>query len=124
MTLLSVFGSIFVCVLGLAIDAQDSARLSAGYVVGSGDQIAFRVTNAEEINDKPIPVDLSGYVRLPMVGRFRVAGLTVAQIEAELTERLKAYFLHPDVSVSIAEFRSQPVSVIGAVRNPGIQQLQ
>jgi polysaccharide export outer membrane protein len=112
------------CILGLVSDGQDTSRLSAGYVVGPGDQIAFRVVNADEINDKPIPVDLSGYVRLPMVGRFRVAGLTVAQIEAELTGRLNAYFLRPDVSVSIAEFRSQPVSVIGAVRNPGIQQVQ
>lgn len=124
MSIIGIFGSVLFCVLGLTPETQDTTRLSAGYVVGSGDQIAFRVTNAEEINDKPIPVDLSGYVRLPMVGRFRVAGLTVAQIESELSDRLKPYLLRPDVSVTIAEFRSQPVSVIGAVRNPGIQQVQ
>lgn len=119
-----IFGIIFAIVLGLTPDTQDVNRVHSGYVVGPGDQIAFRVVNAEEINEKPVAVDLSGYVRLPMIGRFRVGGLTVSQIETEAGERLKAFFLRPDVSVSIIEFRSQPVSVIGAVRNPGIQQVQ
>ncbi len=111
-------------VLGLTPDLQDASRVNSGYLVGPGDQLVFRIVNSEEVNDKPVAVDLSGYVRLPMVGRFRVGGLTVAQIETEASERLKTYFLRPDVSVSVVEFRSQPVSVIGAVRNPGVQQVQ
>jgi polysaccharide export outer membrane protein len=99
-------------------------RKSPGYILGPGDQISVSIVNLEEINDKPIPIDLNGYVRLPLVGPLQVSGLTVAQVEAELTKRLKTYVLRPDVSVSIVEFRSQPVSVIGAVRNPGVQQVQ
>src|SRR3989442_8845489 len=94
------------------------------YILGPGDQITVRVTNLEEINDKPFLIDTSGYVRIPMAGRIKVAGMTVAQVETEVTSRLKQYVKRPDVAVSVAEFHSQPVSVIGSVRTPGVQQVQ
>jgi polysaccharide export outer membrane protein len=48
----------------------------------------------------------------------------VEQLENGIAERLKSYVKEPEVSVEIAEFRSQPVSVIGSVRNPGVHQLE
>ncbi len=97
---------------------------ASGYVLGPGDQITIRVVNFEEINDKPIAIDLSGCIHLPMLGKIPVSGLTVEQAGTEISRRLETYVNHPDVSVSVAEFRSQPVSVIGAVKNPGVQQVQ
>lgn len=94
------------------------------YTVGPGDQLIFRVINAEEIGDKPILVDLNGSIQVPVVGRLQVGGSSISQIEELVRRRLESYLLHPDVSISVAEFRSQPVSVIGAVRNPGIHQVQ
>ena len=67
---------------------------------------------------------MSGYLRLPMVGRIRAAGLTVEQLQAEIVSRLRQYIKEPDVAVDVTDFRSQPVSVIGAVKNPGVHQLQ
>lgn len=104
--------------------AGNKAGIDSSYILGPGDQITVRAVDVEQITDKPIPVDLNGDIRLPMAGRLRVSGLTVPQVEADITKRLKTYVLHPDVSVSIAEFRSQPVSVIGAVKTPGVQQVQ
>lgn len=100
------------------------ARAAAGYVLGAGDQISIHVVNFEEINDKPIPIDLSGRIHLPLVGEIQVSGITIQQLESELTRRLKKYVLNPDVSVSVTDFRSQPVSIVGAVRTPGVQQVQ
>jgi polysaccharide export outer membrane protein len=104
--------------------AQGDRAVTAGYVLGPGDQIAVHVVNFEEINDKPVSVDLSGSIRLPMVGLIPVSGLTIEQVASEISKRLETYVKHPDVSVSVTEFRSQPVSVIGAVKNPGVQQVQ
>jgi polysaccharide export outer membrane protein len=92
-------------------------------VLGPEDQIVVRVLGAEEIESKPYTLDLSGHIRLPYVGRVQAAGLTIEQLEAELVRGLKTYFREPDVSVSVVEFRSQPVSIIGAVKNPGVHQL-
>jgi len=55
---------------------------------------------------------------------MHIAGLTAAQVEAEITKRLKTYVLRPDISVAVTEFHGQPVSVIGSVRTPGVQQVQ
>jgi len=122
-----------ICAISLLSAAPAPSQISppaqgavngADYVLGSGDQIAVHAVDVEEIDDKPILVDTSGYVRLPLAGRIRVSGLTVAQVETEIADRLKTYLLHPDVSVSIADLRSQPVSVIGAVKNAGVVQIQ
>jgi polysaccharide biosynthesis/export protein len=106
------------------VPARDKREITSGYILGPGDQIAIHAVNFEEINDKPIAIDLSGSIRLPMVGRIPVSGLTIEQVGSEIAKRLETYVKHPDVSVSVAEFRSQPVSVIGAVKNPGVQQVQ
>src|SRR5690348_9861137 len=71
------------------------------YVLGTDDQISIRVVNCDEINDKPIPVDLSGYIHLPLVGSIKVSGRTVQQLQNDITDRLKAYVLHPDASVVV-----------------------
>jgi polysaccharide export outer membrane protein len=103
---------------------ESPEQLRSTYVLGPEDQITIRALDAEEISDKPVRIDFSGYIRLPMAGRLRASGLTIEQLEAQLVERLKTFIREPEVSVSITEFRSQPVSVIGAVRNPGVHQLQ
>src|SRR4051794_32247307 len=92
---------------------QSTRAIVSGYVLGSGDQISIRVVNFEEISDKPVAIDLSGCIHLPMIGQIPVSGLTIEQVGSEIAKRLEAYVIHPDVSVSITDFRSQPVSVVG-----------
>ena len=99
-------------------------QLRSTYLLGTDDQVTVHALDAEELSDKPVRIDPNGDIRLPLAGRIHAAGLTVGQLEAEVTDRLKRYIKEPEVSVSVVEFRSQPVSVIGSVKNPGVQQLQ
>jgi len=101
-----------------------ASKVPPGYVLGAGDQISIHVLGVDEISDKPTIVDLNGYIRIPLAGRIRASGLTLQQFESDIAKRLSTYVLHPDVSVSVIEFRSQPISVVGAVKNPGTQQVQ
>jgi len=114
--------------LGLAqappASAESEAELRSTYVLGPDDQINVHALDVDEIGEKPIRIDMSGQIRLPLAGRIKAAGLTVEQLENEISQHLKQYVREPEVTVSIAEFRSQPVSVIGAVRNPGVHQLE
>ena len=84
------------------------------YVLGPDDQITIQVSDAPEISGKPQRLDPNGDLRLPIVGRVHASGLTLDQLEAELVARLKEFMQEPDVAVTVTEFRSQPVSVIGA----------
>jgi polysaccharide export outer membrane protein len=59
-----------------------------------------------------------------MIGEVAADGLTVPELEADLSGRLKQYYIDPQVTVTVTEFRSQPVSVVGAVTNPGVHQLE
>jgi polysaccharide biosynthesis/export protein len=113
----------------LAPDKRSSAAgpsLSAfsNYILGPDDQITIRVPDLEEINEKAVRIDPQGYIKLPMAGRVKAGGLTIEQLEAELTTRLKRYIREPQVSINVIEYRSQPVFVLGAVQNPGVQQIQ
>jgi len=102
---------------------QGSAALSS-YLLGPDDQFVIHALDAEEINEKPVRVGSDGMISLPMIGRMKVAGMTIEQVEDELKKRLQSYLQHPEISVSVHEFRSQTVSVIGSVKNPGTIQVR
>ena len=102
---------------------ESNATPRTTYVLGPDDQIVIHAIDVPDISEKPQKLDREGDLRLPMVGRIHAAGMTVADLEAELTKRLKVYLQEPDVTVSVAESRSQPVSIIGAVATSGIKQL-
>jgi polysaccharide export outer membrane protein len=99
-------------------------QLHAGYTLGPDDVITVRGMHAYEIVDKPIRVEANGNVTLPLIGPLRAGGLTIEQFQSDLNDRLKNFYVEPQVSVTVTEFRSQPISILGAVANPGTHQLQ
>jgi polysaccharide export outer membrane protein len=133
-------GVAFVCLIaaGVSCWAQESQAPASGtpsaqsaasvsrltYRLGPDDQIAIQVPNAPDLNGKTQRIDPNGDIRLPMVGRIEAGGRTVEELEAELTTRLKEFIYEPDVSISVTESKSQPVSVIGAVASSGVRQLE
>lgn len=104
--------------------ANSAPRPAPDYVLGPDDQILIRATDAPEISDKPVLIGTNGNITLPMIGRVKAGGLTVEQLETELNTRLKEFVKEPEVSVTVVEIRSHPVSVFGAVTKPGVIQLR
>ena len=98
--------------------------LPPSYVLGPDDQVVIHVLDSDEIGDSPFRIDMRGYINVPLAGRLQAAGLTVDQLEAALAARLKEYLQTPVVTVSVSEFRSQLVSVLGAVNTPGVHQIR
>jgi polysaccharide export outer membrane protein len=105
-------------------DSPAAMNVPSTYTLGSNDEISFWGIDAEEIVNKRFRIDPDGEVSLPMVGRLQAAGLTIRQFEEVLNKQLSAYIREPHIVVTIAEFRSQPVTVVGAVKSPGTYQLQ
>lgn len=112
----------WVLLLATSVAWGQPAQLSL-YTLGPGDQIIVRVPDLKEIPDDPVQIDPQGYVSLPLIGRIEARGKTLEQLEGELKLRLRKYLKDPEVTVAISEFRSQPVSVFGAVQRPGVIQL-
>jgi polysaccharide export outer membrane protein len=108
----------------LMLAACAGAGVERMYHLGPDDQIIVRAVDVEEFPDQPVRIDSRGSINLPLVGRVQAGGLTIAQLEGEIALRLGKFLHDPHVTVAIAEFRSQPVSVFGAVTRPGVMQLR
>jgi polysaccharide biosynthesis/export protein len=100
------------------------APQSFTYALGPEDQISIHVVDLEDVSDKPVRIDPNGFIELPLVGRIHAAGQTVEELRATLTVRLAKYIESPQITISVLDYRSQPVSVLGAVNTPGLHQLQ
>jgi len=89
------------------------------YKIGPEDLIEVSVFEEEKLN-KTVRVSSQGNISLPLLGILRVKGLTANELEREIRELLaEKYLRDPHVSVFIKEYRSQRISVIGAVEKPG-----
>lgn len=103
----------------LAVPSRAQAPVSAGYRIGPKDLIEIKVFEVPELNIER-RVSEEGTVNLPLIGDVPVQGLT----DVELADRLKAlleskYVQRASVAVQVREFRSKPISVLGAVKQPG-----
>src|SRR6266576_381605 len=94
------------------------------YLLGPDDQLEISGPELNDVANKPIRIEGDGDIQVPLVGRVHVAGLTVQQAEQEINKALSKYIRDPQVVVSVAEMRSQPVSILGAVNTPGVHQVQ
>lgn len=90
------------------------------YVIGSGDLIGIEVFDVPELT-RDLRVNESGYVSIPLITtRVQAAGLTATQFQDKLAELLQVNELvnNPEVTVTVKEQHSQPITVAGAVKTP------
>lgn len=103
-----------------AADRGSTAR-SAGYRIGARDRLTIRVQELPDLTGEHVVGD-DGTVNLGVVGSIDVRGLTESELEARIRERLlQEGMRRATVTATVAEFRSKPVSVLGAVARPGNQ---
>lgn len=96
----------------------------AEYRIGPNDVLAVAVLHAQELSVS-VRVSPQGDISLPLLGTVRAGGLTPAELEQLLEQKLaEKYIKNPDVTIQLTELQSQPVSVVGAVSKPGIFQIR
>jgi polysaccharide export outer membrane protein len=94
------------------------------YVIGNGDLLDLEVFDVKELS-REVRVSQTGSIGVPLVPvRLHVAGLTEVQAEQKISEVLEANGLvtHAEVSVSVKERKSKPITVVGAVEHPMVYQ--
>ena len=94
------------------------------YYLGAGDILELTVFQVEELNTK-VRVNGRGEVILPLLGKLDVNGKSVSDVEDIVRQKLEADFLqNPQVSLFIEEYRSQQITVMGAVNNPDVYSVR
>src|SRR5260370_18761314 len=106
------------------LKAKCGIQVRSTYLLGPDDQLEISGPELTDLANKPMRIDGDGDIQVPLAGRIHVAGLTVQQSEQDLNKVLSTYIRHPQVVVNVAEIRSQPVSVLGAVNAPGVHPAQ
>lgn len=61
-------------------------------------------------------VDGAGDITFPLLGNINTNNKTIAQLKSELTQKVSAYVINPNISVRLANFR---VTVLGEVTKQG-----
>jgi polysaccharide export outer membrane protein len=93
------------------------------YTIGSRDVLTITVWGHGDLS-RDYTVDPDGFVAFPLVGRVKAEGLTPKELAARLTELLaKDYLVSPQVILSVKEYLSQKVQVLGAAERPGVYYL-
>jgi polysaccharide biosynthesis/export protein len=103
-----------------SLASASRTSLAHDYIIGDGDLLAIQVFEVPELS-REIRVSQTGTIGLPLVRvRLHVSGLTETQAELKIAEVLEANGLvsHPEVSVSVKEKKSKPITVVGAVIHP------
>ena len=93
------------------------------YKIGVGDLLVVRVFGQAELGGEFV-VGNQGTIRLPFSQEVQAACRSELELAAEISEKLKKYLKNPQVDVAVKDYRSQPVSVIGAIVHPSRFQLQ
>ncbi len=98
------------------------------YFVGARDVLTVRVFGLEkprELSTFDVEVDASGVVHVPFAGTIPAGGKTVHGIRDLIAEALGSnYVVNPQVTVTVKEYRSRPISVLGGVEKGGVFYLQ
>jgi polysaccharide export outer membrane protein len=110
--------------LGLILLARSGSGAAAeGYRIGPSDVLKIMVWGHEDLSRLAV-VAADGRMPFPLIGDVQASGLTPTELEGRMRELLgKDYLVDPQVSVSVQEYRSQKVFVLGEAEKPGTYPL-
>lgn len=102
---------------GAVPDASDAYR------IGVGDLIRVVCFQHDEISGD-FPVEPSGSISFPLLGRVRAVGASAGELAEHLEELLERdFYVDVQLQVQVQEYRSRPVTLTGEVARPGTYYL-
>ncbi|MGC1271654.1 MAG: polysaccharide biosynthesis/export family protein [Croceibacterium sp.] len=104
-----------------APENADTAGGGRPYLIGALDKLIIDVFGIEGLDKREVQTDSNGNISFPLAGVVQAGGLSPAQLEVLLENRLQqAHVRDPQVTVNLMETVSQVVTVDGEVREPGL----
>jgi polysaccharide export outer membrane protein len=102
---------IFPCVL--------QAQSQRDYLLGPEDVIEIIVWGHDDLR-RILPISLEGTITFPFIGEVRATGKSTQDLEKEMAAKLgDGYLVKPQITISVKEYNSQKVFVMGEVNRPG-----
>jgi len=97
-----------------------SAAATETLLIGPGDRLYIQVADTPEMDQHPRVTD-AGEVTVTGIGTVKVVGLTPAAAATVVRDRLidARYMRHPEVIVTVEQYATENVSVLGEVKASG-----
>ncbi len=107
-------------VVKVAADSEQSIKREKGgeYTLGKDDVIAIEVRRHEEFSGI-FPLSSDGKIQYNFVGDIELDGLTKSEAEEKISGLLSKYIENPEVNITITQYNSKVVYVLGEVPSPG-----
>ncbi len=89
------------------------------YRLAARDLVLIEMFNQKDVRTSQ-RLTANGEIRLPLIGRVDLMGLTVREAELRIEELFKdgGYYVDPQVMIVVEQYSDRFVSVFGQVRNP------
>lgn len=115
-----LLGLAFAVIAQVAAAFAQEPAVGASYTVGPQDVLVITSYDQPDLTGK-FTVETDGSFTYPLIGRVRIGGLTLRAVEQLLQKELMAggFFRDPQITVSIEQYRSQKIHIVGEVRTPG-----
>jgi polysaccharide export outer membrane protein len=103
---------------------ETAAEGSEDYRLSPSDVIVVTVFQEKDLSGE-FRVSGSGEITFPLLVTVKVAGLTPAEVEKVIRDRLKNedFMVDPQVTVAVKEYRKRTVAVFGKVNRQGLVEL-
>lgn len=88
------------------------------YTLGSQDVIQIDVQRHPEFSGV-FPVNMEGRIQLNFAGDIDVTGLTKQELGLKIKNAISNYVVNPSVTVTIMDYKSKAIYVVGEVGQPG-----
>ena len=93
------------------------------YVLKPSDVIQIEVYQERDL-DKTVRIEGDGTVALALVGKVKVAGMTVAESKSLVTDLYnRDYLVDPQISVLVVSFSPKVIHILGSVNRPGVVEI-
>ncbi|MBI3307293.1 MAG: polysaccharide export protein [Candidatus Omnitrophica bacterium] len=103
--------------VGVCAQKGEQKRRAENYRIGVGDLLEIEVYDEPDLT-KEVRILTDGTLSFPLLGSIQAEGLTVGELEKQVTSLLAAkYLVNPQVTVFVKEFSN--VFVFGEVKKPG-----
>ena len=115
---------VVLAVMAVGSGAAQAAKIAVSphesLVIGPGDLLQVSVLREPELTQKVRVMD-SGEIVLPLIGRIEVGGDSTPKADAAIEKAYASgqYLKNPQVTVTILQFATQTIAILGEVRHPG-----
>jgi len=97
--------------------------VGSNYVLKPSDVIEIEVYQEQDLN-KTVRIEGDGTVSLALVGKIKVAGMTVAESKSLVTNLYnRDYLVDPQISVLVVSFSPKVIPILGSVNRPGVVEI-